>query len=130
MVRKRKKYSQRRTTAVIKRSNPRRKRVFFVRRLGKIYLSPSQWRSRAGKLYFIAGGILVIFFIIVYFLFFTEQFLITNINIEANKNTEENIREYLDEIFNSKKFFILKQNKTINFPIESFKKNIFLKFQR
>lgn len=122
---------QSRTIAVIKRSGPRKKRISFIGHLGKIFLSPPAPRSRrAGKLYFITGGILVFFLSIGYFLFFTEQFLITNINIEANKNTEQNIHEYLDKIFDSKKFFILRQNKTINFPTENFKKNIFFEIPK
>ena len=100
---KRKKNSRNHRSVVIKRSRPQEKRAFLHKNL---------------KTLLVLLLVILVFSSVVYFLFFTDQFLVKNINIAgASETTTQEINSYLEQVFNSKKFLILKQNKTLNFPI-------------
>lgn len=122
MTRYQKRRISNRRSAVIVRERPQKKRVLFVKKLHSIFSS---------KTYFVIAVFLGSILLVGYFLFFTDQLLITKINIEgAASGTQQEIREYYDELSQQRKFFILKQNKTINFPVSFAQKDILFKIPK
>src|SRR3990167_8045316 len=90
-------------SAVIKRTRPHKKRVLFVKRVRNVFSS---------KIYIMFGIFLASAMGVGYFLFFTNQFLITQVRVNGvSASTQKEIAEYYGRISQQRKFFILKQNK-------------------
>ena len=103
-------------SAVIKRTRPHKKRVLFVKRVRNVFSS---------KIYIMLGIFLASAIGVGYFLFFTNHFLITDIKIGGvSESTQKEIIEYYNKVSQQRKFFILKQNKTVSFSAREFEKNI------
>lgn len=115
-IKKRKKRYANNRSVVIKRSRPQKKRVLLLRAYRGLLTS---------KVSFILGALILILLALGYFLFFTDQFLIKNINIEgAGETTKSQINNLLESVFNSKRFLILKQNRVVSFPSAEFERNL------
>ena len=103
-------------SAVIKRLRPRKKRAFLLKKFKELLVS---------KYLVILSVVILSLLMFGYFLFFSNQFLIKNINIEgASEITQKQINKLLETTFNSKRFLILKQNKITNFPSAEFEKKL------
>src|SRR3989338_8939390 len=103
-------------SAVIKRLRPRKKRALLLKKFKELLVS---------KYLVILSVVILSLLMFGYFLFFSNQFLIKNINIEgASEITQKQINKLLETTFNSKRFLILKQNKITNFPSAEFEKKL------
>lgn len=112
MVIFRKKRTTKQSSVIKGRSSRRKKRVLLAKRAG------NKLRSRFSlavfMLLFVISGI-------TYYFFVSEQFLIESISIEGiSESLAKEVRLHIEDSLNSKKFILLKQNKTLLFPREQF----------
>jgi len=99
--------------AVVKKGNPRKKRVSFIRRV--IF----------SKVSLILVLLLIISSALFYYLFISEEFTLSEVAIDGvGEELRREIEENFLNIASSSKFFILQQDTSFSFPKKEFEENL------